>query len=93
MNRRAFFNAVTAAVIAASAGISLRDDQKKLVAKYRRQYDLYEDRFLHRFEVRADGNAYYVDGMTREEALKEHEITTMLTAIERYIGDNVTVVF
>lgn len=91
MNRRDFFEAVSGAVVAASLGFPLTDKQKTLIARYRREYDIHSDRWTHRFDVRADGNVYYVSGFTQDQKLKQSEAEEMLKAIEGFVGNKVEV--
>ena len=91
MNRREFFKGVTAAVIVASAGLALTAGQRRFVANYIQQYSLMDDSWVHRFSVRVGNDVHFVDGKSADRVLKEHEVKTMLEALERHIGGDVSI--
>lgn len=86
MNRRDFFKGLAAACVAASAGIQLLPEQQKLIAQYRRQYSLDSDDWMHRYDVKHDGNIHCVDCRSPNKELTEKEVQFMLAAFEHAFG-------
>lgn len=90
MTRTEFLDRVSMAVALASRG-SVHQGMDKLIARYRRLMDAETDQWIHRFDVRADGNAYYVAGMTGNQQVTVEEARTMLKAVEQFLGPTVKV--
>lgn len=91
MKRREFLAAVISAVVATSADLPLAENQKKLIARYRCAYDIQRDEWLHRFDVRADGNAYYVEGSAADRVLSRDDVETMIEFLNQLLGEEVKV--
>lgn len=84
-NRRDFLKLISAACIAASAGLALTPEQRKLVVRHTHAYSMYDSWHEHRFEVRIDDNVYVVDARSEHEALTEREVGPMLLVLNNHV--------
>jgi hypothetical protein len=84
-NRREFLKLLSAACIAASAGIALTTDQRKLVVRHMRQFSLLDGWHEHRFDVLIDGQMYSVDARSEHAVLTEREIEPMLAVLNKHV--------